>query len=917
MDTEILAFLNRFKDSKDYYTHTSQLSSCSGRYKVESKDEEAFWKLYSDLLYKKGDSFIAGISERPLQYMPILADVDLSFSSNEFTEEQAKTHFYTPTQVKLIAEIYMDVLKHVVVGWKPENMICFILEKSAPYKSDVRYKNGFHLHFPWLFLSQVDQQMHVQPRVVKRVEEDEIFKNLGITHSGENIDKDIYKKHWLLYGGRKAPTNEAYKLTKVYDHTMNEISLDETFNIHQLYDSQEQEIKITMPFTYYLPRLLSVHPTSKPGCVFTCRMDIDIPIKHKLQTASECKKVFENMKMPEVIAIAKELMKLINVKRADHHDTWMHVGWTLYNITDGCKDGLDMWVEFSKNVERRAHVDESRCIFEWNKMEKRNITLGCLRYLARIDNPEGYKEFEETNRNARIKESLSGGQNCLAKQLYDLVGEYFVCGNVTKNLWYEYKNHRWVESDAGITLRQRITTDIIPRFNAYRVKLEEELKAKIGVNGITEADIEKDQNKIKADINVLMAKLNNAGFKRGILTECQEYFYNEEFLQKLDANPYLIGFNNGVLDLKYCEFRPGDPGDYVSMTTGYDYQAFDWEDPEVQEVETILVKLFPDEILRQYIIEYCARLLKGGNDAKTFNCWTGVGDNGKSILIELIEKALGKYAIKFPTTLLTGKRTQSSAAAPELARTHGVRFAVVQEPDGNDVINAGLMKELTGNDTFFVRGLYNAGGEIKPMFKLALICNRLPRLSAEDQATWNRVRVVPFESRFPKNKDEVPVEWEDQLEAKVFYRDETLGERLNSLKKAFMWMMVETYKRCARYGWSADPEKVLDATNNYRKNNDFFLQFISECCKQENKPGVVATLTELYANFKSWFSSTYTGIKCPGKNDLKNDLDKRWGPCINGRYKGWRLRTVEDDEEDGKAQVLRETDRTDEQEEDW
>ena len=919
MDSELLSFVNKYKDAKDYYTHTSQLANAGGRYKIEAKDEEDFWKLYCNLLYKKGEAFIAGMSERPLQYMPILADVDISFSNNEKTEDEATRHFYTVSQLKNIAEIYMDVLKHIVVGWKPEHMICFVLEKSKPYKKDVRYKNGFHLHFPWLYLSQVDQQMHVQTRVIERVEQENVFANLGITHSGDNIDKDIYKKHWLLYGSRKSASNEAYKLTKIYDHTMNEISLEDCFNIHRLYNSQEEEISIDMPLTYYLPRLLSVQPTSKPGCVFTCRMDIDLPLKHKLQKAADNKKVFENMKLPDVVAIARDLMKLINVKRADHHDTWMHVGWTLYNITDGCQEGLDMWVEFSKNVERRTHVDESRCIFEWNKMEKRNITLGCLRYLARIDNPDGYREYEEKMRNERIKESLNGGQNSLAKQLYDLVGDYFVCANVTKNLWYEFKNHRWVESDAGIALRQRITTDILPRFNAYRVRLEEEARLRREAEGVEIGEQEKEEHtQLKKDISALMAKLNSANFKKGIITECQEYFYNEEFLKKIDSNPYLIGFNNGVLDLKYCEFRDGDPTDYVSMSTGYDYECFNWEEPEVQEVETILIKLFPDEILRQYILEYCARLLKGGNDAKTFNCWTGVGDNGKSVLIDMIEKSLGRYAIKFPTTLLTGKRTQSSAASPELARTHAVRFAVVQEPDGNDVINAGLMKELTGNDSFFVRGLYNAGGEIKPMFKLALICNRLPRLSAEDQATWNRVRVVPFESRFPKNKDEVPDEWEDQLAAKVFYRDETLGERMDMLKKPFMWLLVETYKRCSKYGWSSDPEKVLEATNNYRKTNDFFLQFISECCKQDKQSHVVVHLTELYASFKTWFASTYTGIKCPGKNDLKTDLDKRWGTCLNGRYNGWRLRTIQDDEEEGRAQVVRDSDRPqDDEDEDW
>ena len=54
---------------------------------------------------------------------------------------------------------------------------------------------------------------------------------------------------------------------------------------------------------------------------------------------------------------------------------------------------------------------------------------------------------------------------------------------------------------------------------------------------------------------------------------------------------------------------------------------------------------------------------------------------------------MGNYSIKLPTSLITGKRTQSSAACPELVRAgNGVRWAVLQEPDAKDVINIGILK---------------------------------------------------------------------------------------------------------------------------------------------------------------------------------------------------------------------------------
>ena len=48
--------------------------------------------------------------------------------------------------------------------------MCILLEKD-PYiddKNDTLYlKNGFHLHFPYIFLSKVDQEIHLLPRIRK------------------------------------------------------------------------------------------------------------------------------------------------------------------------------------------------------------------------------------------------------------------------------------------------------------------------------------------------------------------------------------------------------------------------------------------------------------------------------------------------------------------------------------------------------------------------------------------------------------------------------------------------------------------------------------------------------------------------------------------------------------------------------
>ena len=93
---------------------------------------------------------------------------------------------------------------------------------------------------------------------------------------------------------------------------------------------------------------------------------------------------------------------------------------------------------------------------------------------------------------------------------------------------------------------------------------------------------------------------------------------------------------------------------------------FEEDDMSVLEMKECLVKIFPNPLLRQYFLEYCAKLLKSGNFSKNFLVMSGDGDNGKSVIIDLLEKCLGEYMVTLSPTLITGKETQSSACSPDL-----------------------------------------------------------------------------------------------------------------------------------------------------------------------------------------------------------------------------------------------------------
>ena len=66
-------------------------------------------------------------------------------------------------------------------------------------------------------------------------------------------------------------------------------------------------------------------------------------------------------------------------------------------------------------------------------------------------------------------------------------------------------------------------------------------------------------------------KLKKTTDKNNIMREARELFYDKNFLDMQDSNPYLLCFNNGVMDFKDNVFRPGKPEDYLTKTTNNDF----------------------------------------------------------------------------------------------------------------------------------------------------------------------------------------------------------------------------------------------------------------------------------------------------------------------------------------------------------
>jgi phage/plasmid-associated DNA primase len=404
----------------------------------------------------------------------------------------------------------------------------------------------------------------------------------------------------------------------------------------------------------------------------------------------------------------------------------------------------------------------------------------------------------------------------------------YKCTSIKHGVWYEFKNHQWFQIDNGLSLRRKIGNEVV---NEYM-----RLITYYNTTAFEQQDEKKDQYlQTSKNLTSLTYKLRDDNFKEKIMKECQTMFYDGQFESNLDTNPDLIGFENGVYDLRNAEFRDGRPEDCISLTTGNDFIEFNEDDELIITIYNFLSQIFPDRDVRDYVLILLASFLEGRNPNEKFHIWTGVGNNGQSQLLELFELAFGKYTAKIPVTVLTQKtrgssnannpevarlkdkrtvsaqepeenkrfnvglmkewtRGSSNANNPEVSRLKGKRTVSTQEPEENKRFNVGLMKEWTGGDRLTCHPPDKDPFDFKPQFKMVFCCHHLPSLPSDDEGTWRRVSVTEFK------------------------RDPYLTEKLYTLKEAFMYILLEHYKIYKKHGL-IEPIAVKDATHEYRKHS--------------------------------------------------------------------------------------------------
>ena len=546
------------------------------------------------------------------------------------------------------------------------------------------------------------------------------------------------------------------------------------------------------------------------------------------------------------------------------------------------------WVMLRSKGSDFDYNDIPNLYHRWkNQFHKRpdGVTKRSIMYWAKQDAFEAYEKVKRGTIDHYIEETIfEAGDWDYAMVLYHMYKDKYVCGSITNKKWYVFNKHRW-EKDEGQRLRMAISKNL---FELYSDKQTQYL-ADSHLYEPTSEEHEKIQRKIKkiAEICIKLKKTND---KNNIMREAMEIFFDKDFIKNMDSNPYLMCFTNGVFDFKNKEFRQGYPQDYVTKTTGVPYIPYCYESTKetADEIMTFMKQLFPQQELCRYMWDHLASCLIGIKKEHAFNIYRGSGSNGKSILTDLMTQSLGEYKGTVPITLVTDKRSSIGGATPEVMQLKGVRYAVMQEPSKDAVINEGIMKELTGGDPLLGRALYSDSEIFIPQFSLVVCTNALFEIKSNDDGTWRRMKLVDFLAKFISEGES---HTDDTLY--VFPKDKTLKEKLPKWATVFISMLVK--KACETEGEVKDCPEVVAASNRYRQSQDCITGFIADKIIKDTNGSIGKR--ELNDQFKEWFQMNLGNRKMPKLSEIEEIMIKKFG---NRNYKTnkWNgIKFKEDDEQ--------------------
>lgn len=317
----------------------------------------------------------------------------------------------------------------------------------------------------------------------------------------------------------------------------------------------------------------------------------------------------------------------------------------------------------------------------------------------------------------------------------------------------------------------------------------------------------------------------------------------------LDADPYLLGVENGVVDLRTGEMVAPDPAMLITRYCEVNYSRF----ADCPLWKQFLDSCFPgDPDTVHYLQKALGYTLTGNVSEEVLHFCYGLGSNGKSVIANVLYKMMGTYAIVMRTESLMRSR-HGEGPTNDIARLQGARLVLANETKTEHCLDDARMKELVSTEAIAARFLHQEFFQFKPTHKIWMRGNHKPRVADSSDGAWRRIRLVPFE-----------------VQVSADLADPLLEEKLLLERDGILQWMIQGCKL-----WQEErlrpSARIHLASNDYRTESDILGNWLAEecTCGPARKVGQKTA----WNNYRSWCGQN--GHLAGSKNSFTRRLKER------------------------------------------
>lgn len=219
--------------------------------------------------------------------------------------------------------------------------------------------------------------------------------------------------------------------------------------------------------------------------------------------------------------------------------------------------------------------------------------------------------------------------------------------------------------------------------------------------------------------------------------------------QELDADPWILACQNGVLDL-----RTGSLQEPIHSQLTTRVANVNWDPKAHSEAWCNFVADLSgnDAELAAYLQRATGYMLLGEWREKSFWFAYGPPDGGKSTFLNVLGGVLGGYHTSADAA--TWMLQQAGGNRGDLVRLAGARLVTTSEIVPGSKFDTALMKKIAGGDPIVAAAKFEGEIEFPVNFALWLAGNDRPLIATGDEGLWRRLQCVPFTHCVPKAKQD-------------------------------------------------------------------------------------------------------------------------------------------------------------------